>query len=146
MFPSLCWRSKAAAEDRDAAALARHLADADREAEALNSTLFRLAQYFGWTEILRREVEFLQFSEDEETRAAWEALTLVSRAFASDRYAEGTSFMLWAEEQRGIGERMIVTDGATSRCIGYATLSISGRRSSRPCLHDSRPTFVTLTE
>jgi hypothetical protein len=98
-----------------------YLADANRDAETINTTLFRLAQYFGWTEILRRDVEFLQFSEDEETRAAWEALTHVSTAFASDGYAEGTSFMLWVEEQRGIGERMIVTDGATSRCIGYAT-------------------------
>ena len=98
-----------------------YLGDPDRDAEALNSTLFRLAQYFGWTEILRRDIEFLQFSEDEETGAAWDALTHVTRAFATDTYSEGTAFMLWAEEQRGIGEKMIVTEGTTSRCIGYAT-------------------------
>jgi hypothetical protein len=36
--------------------------------EAITSTLFRLAQYFGWTEILRRKIQFLSFPQDEETR------------------------------------------------------------------------------
>ena len=36
--------------------------------EALRTTLFRLAQYFGWTEILRRDIQFLSFPEADETR------------------------------------------------------------------------------
>ncbi|MDP8909325.1 MAG: hypothetical protein M3N47_09480, partial [Chloroflexota bacterium] len=34
-----------------------------RAEEAIRTTLFRLAQYFGWTEILRRDIQFLSFPE-----------------------------------------------------------------------------------
>src|SRR5262245_49072609 len=39
----------------------------ERGDEALTTTLFRLAQYFGWSEILRRDIQFLSFPEDDDT-------------------------------------------------------------------------------
>jgi len=37
--------------------------------EARLSTLFRIAQYFAWSEILRREVQYLSFPDAEQTRS-----------------------------------------------------------------------------
>jgi hypothetical protein len=90
-----------------------------RREDALKSTLYRVAQYFGWVEILRRDIQYLKFREPEETRTVMDLLGNVARTFADDRY--GTVFMVWFEEQRGIGERMITREGDVNTCVGYAT-------------------------
>lgn len=107
---------------------------------AISSTLFRLAQYFGWAEIVRREVQLLRFESAADTRRTAYFLSLVMRRFATDWYdwdeahdqaarwiagyradeLPSRHLMLWQEEQRGIGERMIPA-GTDARCIGYAT-------------------------
>lgn len=46
----------------------RHEEATGRLDEALRTTLFRLAQYFGWTEILRRDIQFLSFPQAADTR------------------------------------------------------------------------------
>jgi hypothetical protein len=112
----------------------------EREPVALRSTLFRLAQYFGWAEILRREIQLLRFESAVDTRRTAYFLSLVVRRFATDWYDSSHALaqakkwnpsydprdlppghlMLWQEEQRGIGERMIEADGM-ARCLGYAT-------------------------
>jgi hypothetical protein len=113
--------------------------EGDRHAVAISSTLFRLAQYFGWVEIVRRDVQLLRFEGAADTWRTAYFLSLVTRRFATDWYdlPEAQSqagewienyepeqlprrhLMLWQEEQRGTGERMIIGDGA-ARCSGYA--------------------------
>jgi hypothetical protein len=90
-----------------------------RREDAVRSTLYRVAQYFCWTEILRRDIQFLNFRRPEQRRAVTELFKDVGDTFGDDRY--GTVFMVWFEEQRAIGERMIERDGETSTCVGYAT-------------------------
>jgi hypothetical protein len=120
----------------------------ERQGVAMTGTLFRLAQYFGWAEIVRREVQLLRFESDDTRRTAY-FLSLVMRRFATDwydtakakeqakawieGYDEGVTLpphhlMLWQEEQRGIGELMIEADGA-ARCVGYATFTDEYKRS-----------------
>jgi len=90
-------------------------------------------------EIVRRDVQLLRFESAADTWRTAYFLSLVTRRFATDWYdwPEAQSqagewidnyepeqlprrhLMLWQEEQRGIGERMIIGDGA-ARCIGYA--------------------------
>jgi hypothetical protein len=91
----------------------------ERAEDAVLSTLFRFGQYFGWTEIVRRDLNYLQFQESSETRAISALQAELAKTFATDRH--GHDFMLWVEEQRGIGEQMIAGDGAGIRCMGYAT-------------------------
>jgi hypothetical protein len=90
----------------------------ERSAEALTTTMFRFAQYFGWTEILRRDVQFLSFPEDEDTRKVARLQSAVARRLALSDADE--PLMLWTDEQRAIGERMIVQEGDRSYCMGYA--------------------------
>ncbi len=90
----------------------------ERGEEAQRTTLFRLAQYFGWTEMLRRDVQFLSFPEDEDTRRVAELQSEIAKRFLTDSY--GPALMIWSDEQRGMGERMIVEEHDKVLCMGYA--------------------------
>ncbi len=117
-----------------------------RFADAKMTTLFRFAQYFGWVEILRREIQFLSFPEEQDTRRVSELLrTIAGRLASSD---DGESLMIWIDEQRAIGERMIVEHrhGVPSADLRSAARSpgcrCRGRRhapgSARPCTTSRR--------
>jgi hypothetical protein len=90
----------------------------DRFLDAQATTLFRFAQYFGWTEILRRDIQFLSFPEDEDTRSVAQLQSSIARRLASSDAKE--PLMVWADEQRAIGERMIVQEHDKVLCMGYA--------------------------
>jgi hypothetical protein len=90
----------------------------ERAEEALTTTLYRIAQYFGWTEILRRDVQFLSFPEDEDTRDVARLQFEIARIFLDDDY--GHALMIWADEQRALGELMIVEEHGKVLCMGYA--------------------------
>lgn len=90
----------------------------ERGDEALTSTLFRLAQYFGWSEILRRDIQFLSFPEDEDTQRVSDLQSRIARRFLTDEY--GHALMIWNDEQRALGELMIVEEHGTVLCMGYA--------------------------
>jgi hypothetical protein len=89
--------------------------------EAIRTTLYRVGQYFCWVEVMRRDRQSLQFREPQHTRAVADLVGEVGRMFADDRY--GRDFMLWREEQRAIGERMIERHGEGTGCVGYATFA-----------------------
>jgi hypothetical protein len=93
--------------------------DQARGEEALRTTVFRLAQYFGWTEILRREIQFLSFPKNEDTRRVAGLQSAIAKCFLTDEH--GHALMIWSDEQRGIGERMIVAEQDQVICMGYAS-------------------------
>jgi hypothetical protein len=90
---------------------------------AVKHTLYVVGQFFGWTEILRRQIEFLNFGEVEETREVSNRVLTIRDRFASDDPELGTPFMIWRGAQRAIGERMMDTDGDVLVCMGYAKFS-----------------------
>ena len=93
-------------------------ADGERAEDAWRTTLFRFAQYFGWTEILRRDIQFLSFPEDADTRRVAHLQSAIERCFLNDGY--GHAMMIWRDEQRAIGEQMIVEEHGKVLCMGYA--------------------------
>jgi hypothetical protein len=90
---------------------------------AIYNTLYVLAEYFGWVEILRREVQFLDLGDMEMNRRLSELLVNISKAFGSS--SQEPTFRLFHGEQRAIGEIMLVArSGDESRgyeCLGYAS-------------------------
>jgi hypothetical protein len=92
--------------------------DPDRVDDAVTTTLFRLAQYFGWTELLRRKIQFLSFPEDDDTRDVSRLQFNIGKSFLTDEYGPG--LMIWSDEQRAIGEQMIIEDHGDVLCMGYA--------------------------
>lgn len=86
---------------------------------AIESTLYVFAQFLGWREIIRREVQYLRFSRDRQTREIGRLLQDIGEMFLSDKYS--SQFMIWRVEQRGLGERMIVSADNKMTCLGYAS-------------------------
>jgi len=93
--------------------------EAGKRDGAINSTLYVFAQFFGWGEIIRREVQYLRFSRDQRTREVGRLLRDIGETFLADSY--GPQFMIWRLEQRGIGERMIESANGQMACFGYAS-------------------------
>ncbi|WP_327709777.1 hypothetical protein OG912_15050 [Streptomyces sp. NBC_00464] len=83
---------------------------------ARTSTLFVLAEYLGWVEIIRRRIHFLDLGTDSFNRTAVDLLFRTRAELASD--AHDSCFLLYRTEQRAIGEIMATEDGEA--CIGYA--------------------------
>ena len=99
----------------------------ERKDDAIESTLYRIAQYFAWTEILRRDVQFLEFGKLQETREVAELQAKIGHKFATDDLPR--QFMLWHDEQRAIGELMIDRD---HHCMGYARFFEQRKERSWP--------------
>ncbi len=90
---------------------------------AVINTLYVVAEYLGWVEILRQEVQFLDLSDSELNRRLSVLLVNINQAFSRGKY--GGVFQLFNGEQRAIGELMTVArpNNAAARydCMGYAT-------------------------
>ena len=97
----------------------RNGTDSTRE-YARENTLYVLADYLGWVEILRREVRFLDLGDEVANRAWTERLVAVRTTLLSDRFSP--RFRIFNGQQRAIGEIMINTDGDDERpeTMGYA--------------------------
>jgi hypothetical protein len=87
---------------------------------ALQNTLYVVGQYFGWSEILRREIQFLSFSDSQRTRVVADCQRRIVEVFQSDDPDLGRPFLIWRGEQRAIGELMIGRDTSPAQCVGYA--------------------------
>jgi hypothetical protein len=96
---------------------------------ARDSTLWLIGQYLGWTEILRREVQFLDLGEASANRRLQARLHHVTEAFATDDEALTAVLRLFRGEQRAIGELMIAPADAHGRltCLGYADFTAKVR-------------------
>ena len=90
-----------------------------RSRDAKLSTLYRFGEYFAWTELLRRDIQFMKFREPQETRDVADLLSRIVRELATDEH--GQAFMIWPEEQRAMGECLIERDEGTKASMGYAS-------------------------
>ncbi len=102
----------------------RHLGsgDADQINYAKSSTLFRLAEYFGWLEILRAGVQFLDLGDQARSRELGALSHQVGLAFANTQEFPDSAFRLFRDEQRAVGELVIEAapgDPRGHHCIGY---------------------------
>jgi hypothetical protein len=103
----------------------RHLGSGDPEQVeyARVSTLFRLADYFGWVEILRVGVQFLNLGDRDRSRELAALSQEISLAFANTHKFPDAAFRLFRDEQRAIGElvvEQIMGEQRAYQCIGYA--------------------------
>jgi hypothetical protein len=94
--------------------------DEAQKAYAVENTLYVVAQYLGWSEILRREIQFLSFADSERTRVVADRQRRIVELLQSDEPSLGRPFLLWRGEQRAIGERMIDASGERCQPMGYA--------------------------
>jgi hypothetical protein len=86
---------------------------------AVDHTLFVIAQYFSWTELIRREIQFIDLGADEETRQLALLQHRIYSNWQTDRYGE--LLRVFGGEQHAIGERMIREGPRGPQCMGYAS-------------------------
>jgi hypothetical protein len=92
---------------------------------ALRSTLYVFAEYLGWVEILRREVQFLDLGQLEANQRLARLLETIATTMLTNQHP--TSLRLFRGEQRAIGEIMLVArqgGGPTQyECLGFAAFT-----------------------
>jgi hypothetical protein len=102
-----------------------HCGDPDEERYARDYTLFAVAEYLCWAEIVRRELRFLDLGDVTRNRQLLAHLTKVQVTIQNDRM--DSPFQIFRGRQRAIAELMMVPtgagDGPRSECIGYAAFS-----------------------
>jgi hypothetical protein len=94
--------------------------ESDRE-YALENTLYVIAQYFGWSEILRQDIQFLNLGEVEATRTLTQLQEKIGALFSTDAPQYGRTLRVFRGEQRAIGECMFISRGDRSFCRGYGS-------------------------
>jgi len=86
---------------------------------AIKHTLFVIAQYFAWTELIRREIQFIDLGADGETRKLAQLQHKIYSIWQTERY--DPLLRVFGGEQHAIGERMIREGPRGAQCIGYAS-------------------------
>jgi hypothetical protein len=81
---------------------------------AVENTIYVIAQYLGWIEIIRREIQFLDLGELETTKKLSALENHICELFLDTRL--GTVLRIFRGNQRAIGEIM----ESNSQCLGYA--------------------------
>lgn len=98
----------------------------DRSSYHVDHTLYVFAQYFGWREIIRQEIQFMDLGDIPATKHLTELLEEVTHAISATRSGLSMNFKLFRGEQRAIGEKMMVSmstvtqESITHQCLGYA--------------------------
>jgi hypothetical protein len=84
---------------------------------AIENTTFVFAQYFCCAELLRRGIHSSGHGVSLINHDAVHTQDLVSNTLATDRF--GRRFLIFAGEQRAIGEALIQATPARTECMGY---------------------------
>ncbi len=93
--------------------------DGRTQSYVINHTVFVVAQYFSWTELIRREIQFIDLGEDEETRQLAHLQHKIYSAWQTDKYHP--LLRVFGGEQHAIGERMIWEGPRGPQCMGFAS-------------------------
>lgn len=98
----------------------------------VKNTMFVIAQYFAWTEIIRKEVQFIEFDDIAYTKDLSNLQDGIYSIWQASQYSDFLG--IWAGEQRGIGEVMIEEQGTRLSCIGYSNFLKLVNKGDEPLL------------
>lgn len=110
----------------------------------INNTVFVIAQYFAWTEIIRQEIQFIDFRSLVKTQKLSELRDTLYGLWQTDRFND--LFRIWAGEQRAIGELMIEQCGGKLGCIGYASFLKKLQSNQEPLFAKLQSDIIALSE
>ena len=84
----------------------------------LQNTSYVISQYFGWIELIRREVQFIDIEGQDDTKKLTNLMDDIVECWGTDKH--GQAFRIFAGDQRAIGEMMVEkNENAESGVIGY---------------------------
>jgi len=98
-----------------------HCGDSDQERYARDYTIYVLAEYLCWAEIIRRDLRFLDLGSEDGNRELVRKLDATHRAIGREKAPR--ALRLFRGEQRAIGELMMAPTGdpgsARYESLGY---------------------------
>jgi hypothetical protein len=99
--------------------------DAAQKENAIYGTLWLFGQYLGWTEILRREIQYLDVGSRLANQQIQGCLNQISAALSTDSPPLGKALQIVRGEQRAVGDFMIAgrvtpAEGSRPDCLGYS--------------------------
>ena len=103
---------------------------------AVDNTVFLVAQYFAWTEIIRREIQYLDLGADTQNRELTRLQDELYSIWLTDRF--GQLYRIFTGEQRAIGERMIREGPRGPDCLGYASFLEQIAKANDPLIEALR--------
>lgn len=95
----------------------------ERQADYVKrSTAFLFAEYLGWVEIFRRDLQFLDLGDSQTNRQIMFLLHKISGTLNAANTSDAECFRIFRADQRALGELMIEADSKPGerRCLGYA--------------------------
>ena len=96
-----------------------HCGDPEQERYARDFTVYTLAEYLCWVEIIRRELRFLDLGAEEENREFTKRLLAVTNKLSGQTF-DLPHFRLFRGQQRALGELMMQPTGNGHHdCITY---------------------------
>jgi hypothetical protein len=96
-----------------------HCGDPEQERYARDFTVYTLAEYLCWVEIIRRELRFLDLGAVEENREFTKRLLAVTNTLSGQAF-DLPHFRLFRGQQRALGELMMhPADNGRHDCITY---------------------------
>ena len=111
---------------------------------AINNTAFLIGQYLCWTELVRRDIQFINLGENTTTRQLARLQDSIYRLWGTSRYS--TVFRIWAGEQRALGEVLIQIGTRGPECIGYGAFRKTFRSSTDPLIDALREDIAVLAD
>lgn len=102
----------------------------------IDNSVFVIAQYMAWTEIIRRDVQYIDLGQDKETKGLVDLQSQIQGLFLTDRTDFSSALMIFNGEQRGLGELMIRDTPRGPECMGYNSFLSELSRSGREPLLD----------
>ncbi len=112
-------------ERPDGIAHANDISDPHFRHYKLISTLYRLCAFFGWLELYRREITFLDSGKAATRKRLAQCLHSIREDLAdgqinrADNWHEWMDRLIYREELRAIGEAMLTTNGDKTVVLGY---------------------------
>jgi hypothetical protein len=102
------------------------------------STVYRLAAFLGWIELYRQELVFVEESQRPASQRLGSQLQEVRADLADGHIHDAPDWYLWRdalifrEEQRALGDAMIVTSEKTRTIMGYGAFLLALEASEAP--------------
>jgi hypothetical protein len=112
-------------EPPDGIAHANDISDPHYRHYKIISTLYRMCAFFGWLELYRREITFLDSGKAKARKRLERCLDAIREDLAdgqintADDWDQWMDRLIYREELRAIGERMLTADGDRCVVLGY---------------------------
>lgn len=105
----------------------------DREKSyVIDNTVFLIGQYLCWTEVVRREIQFIDLGESTKTRDLLRLQDNISNLWGTDE--QPPTFRVFAGEQRALGEAFIQMGVREPECIGYGAFLNAFKEGANPLI------------